>query len=79
MNSSSSPDLWPALPLAEWNDTYATLLLWTQIVGKIRLTQRRGSITRGTAPIYVTREDCRLADSHGDASSKSNSTSSTTC
>ena len=28
---------WPALPLSEWNDTYATLHMWTQIVGKIRL------------------------------------------
>src|SRR5262249_38916911 len=26
------------LPLAGWRDTYATLHLWTQIVGKIRLT-----------------------------------------
>lgn len=28
---------WPALPLAEWEDTYHTLHMWTQIVGKIRL------------------------------------------
>ena len=28
---------WPALPLAAWQDTYATLHLWTQIVGKVRL------------------------------------------
>jgi len=27
----------PALPLSEWKDTYATLHMWTQIVGKIRL------------------------------------------
>jgi hypothetical protein len=31
-------DQWPELPLAAWRDTYATLQLWTQIVGKIRLT-----------------------------------------
>ena len=30
-------DSWPALPLAAWADTYATLHMWTQIVGKIRL------------------------------------------
>ena len=30
-------DLWPALPLAEWKDTYYTLHMWTQIVGKIKL------------------------------------------
>ena len=28
---------WPALPLAEWRDTYATLQRWLQIVGKTRL------------------------------------------
>lgn len=26
---------WPALPYAEWKDTYATLHMWTQVVGKI--------------------------------------------
>jgi hypothetical protein len=30
-------DAWPALPLAAWRDTYATLHMWTQIVGKVRL------------------------------------------
>ena len=29
---------WPELPLAAWKDTYETLHLWTQIVGKVRLT-----------------------------------------
>ena len=28
---------WPALPLESWRDTQATLHMWTQIVGKIRL------------------------------------------
>ena len=28
---------WPALPLGEWRPTYATLHMWTQIVGKICL------------------------------------------
>jgi hypothetical protein len=32
-------DAWPSLSYAAWKDTYATLLLWTQIVGKIRLVQ----------------------------------------
>src|SRR5689334_23533701 len=30
-------ETWPSLPLEGWADTYATLHLWTQIVGKIRL------------------------------------------
>lgn len=33
----SSAELWPALPLAEWEDTYHTLHMWTQIAGKVRL------------------------------------------
>ena len=28
---------WPALPYEAWKDTYATLHLWTQIVGKVAL------------------------------------------
>jgi hypothetical protein len=32
-----SDDHWPELPLSAWEDTYHTLHLWTQIVGKIRL------------------------------------------
>jgi hypothetical protein len=31
------PEAWPALPLSAWADTYATLHMWTQIVGKVRL------------------------------------------
>ena len=30
---------WPELSYAAWKDTYATLRLWTQIVGKVRLAQ----------------------------------------
>ncbi len=30
---------WPDLPYGVWKDTYETLHLWTQIVGKIRLAQ----------------------------------------
>lgn len=30
-------DRWPALPLDQWRETYATLHMWTQVVGKIRL------------------------------------------
>jgi hypothetical protein len=29
--------VWPELPYAAWRETYATLHLWTQIVGKVRL------------------------------------------
>jgi len=31
------PECWPSLPLNSWKDTCATLHMWTQIVGKVRL------------------------------------------
>jgi hypothetical protein len=30
-------DMWPALPYPEWKDTVATLHMWLQIVGKVRV------------------------------------------
>jgi len=35
--SPDLPECWPAFRLTDWKDTYATLHMWTQIVGKIRL------------------------------------------
>jgi hypothetical protein len=37
MNLSNPFETLPNLPLEKWQDTYATLHMWTQIVGKIRL------------------------------------------
>ncbi len=37
MTPSMNTERWPALPYAEWKDTYATLHMWTQIVGKVAL------------------------------------------
>ena len=34
--ASNVTEVWPRLPLAVWQDTYTTLHMWTQIVGKIR-------------------------------------------
>jgi len=31
--------LWPALPYQDWKDTYATLHMWMQVVGKVALAQ----------------------------------------
>ena len=39
--------IWPDLTYSSWAKTLATLQLWTQIVGKIRLTLTLGSITAG--------------------------------
>ncbi|CAN5652068.1 DUF5996 family protein [soil metagenome] len=35
----TSGNQWPSLPLEAWQDTFATLHRWMQIVGKIRLVQ----------------------------------------
>lgn len=37
IHSAPTNTTWPSLPVAAWQDTYATLHLWTQIIGKIRL------------------------------------------
>jgi hypothetical protein len=36
--NGASNSSWPSLPFAEWKDTASTLHMWTQVVGKIRLT-----------------------------------------
>jgi len=45
---------WPELPTAAWRDTYATLQLWTQIVGKIRLTRSPWLNHSWHVALYVT-------------------------
>lgn len=34
----SAAEVWPALPQSAWSDTCATLHMWMQIVGKVRMT-----------------------------------------
>jgi hypothetical protein len=48
------PQCWPALPLSSWNDTRATLHLWTQIVGKVRLALTPLVNHWWNVPLYVT-------------------------
>ena len=47
------PECWPALPLEEWKDTYATLHMWTQIVGKVRLALTPLVNHFWNVPLYV--------------------------
>jgi len=47
-------EAWPSLPLAEWQDTAATLQLWTQLVGKIRLALAPMINHWWQVPLYVT-------------------------
>jgi Family of unknown function (DUF5996) len=46
--------VWPSLPLASWQDTYATLHLWTQVVGKIRLALAPNLNHWWSSTLYVT-------------------------
>ena len=45
---------WPELILEEWQDTLATVHMWTQIVGKIRLKQTPLVNHWWNAPLYVS-------------------------
>ena len=47
-------DAWPPLPLEEWKDTCATLHMWTQIVGKVRLVQTPLVNHWWNVPLYVS-------------------------
>ncbi len=48
------PSDWPDLPIHAWRDTYATLHLLTQIVGKIRLALTPRTNEWWNVPLYVT-------------------------
>ena len=52
MNDAPVP--WPQLPTAEWRETYATLHLWSQIVGKIRLVRTPWLNHSWHVALYVT-------------------------
>ena len=52
---SNAPQIpWPELPTAAWRETYETLHLWTQIVGKIRLARAPWLNHSWHVALYVT-------------------------
>jgi Family of unknown function (DUF5996) len=51
---STQVERWPPLPYEAWKDTCATLHLWTQIVGKIRLAQTPWTNHSWHVTLYVT-------------------------
>jgi Family of unknown function (DUF5996) len=51
-NAPQTP--WPELPTAAWRESYATLHLWTQIVGKIRLSRTPWLNHSWHVALYVT-------------------------
>src|SRR5258708_11374817 len=52
--SATVGDDWPELPYAPWRNTYETLHLWTQIVGKIRLARTPWLNHSWHVVLYVT-------------------------
>ena len=51
---SDSSECWPVLRLSDWKDTYATLHMWTQIVGKVRLELTPRVNHWWNVPLYVS-------------------------
>ena len=45
---------WPAIPIAQWQDTRDTLHLWTQVVGKVRLALAPPVNHWWHVPLYLT-------------------------
>src|SRR5882757_10626136 len=52
--TTDTSEMWPALPLAEWVDTYATLHMWSQDVGKVRLAKSPRVNHWWEVPLYVS-------------------------
>jgi len=52
--TGDGPECWPALPLDSWRETCATLHMWTQIVGKVRLGLTPLVNHWWNVPLYVT-------------------------
>jgi len=48
------PECWPSLALESWDDTRATLHMWTQIVGKVRLALTPLVNHWWNVPLYVS-------------------------
>jgi hypothetical protein len=51
---ADQPQCWPTLPLESWKETCATLHMWTQIVGKVRLTLTPLVNHWWNVPLYVS-------------------------
>jgi hypothetical protein len=51
---NDTANAWPDLPFASWSTTAATLQLWTQIIGKIRLKQTPWLNHGWQVPFYIS-------------------------
>jgi uncharacterized protein DUF5996 len=67
MTGSPRAAAWPSLPLEEWSDTCATLHMWMQIVGKVRLVQSPWVNHSWHVTLYVTARGLTTSPiPHGD-------------
>ncbi len=61
MNAIPAKRDWPRLPYAAWRETAETIRLWTQIVGKIRLSQAPWLNHSWHVPLYVSTRGLRTS------------------
>ena len=65
MTAVAAPsEAWPDLPLAAWQETCATLHLWTQVVGKIRLALAPMTNHWWQVPLYLTARGLTTSPMH---------------
>jgi len=64
-NTSDNPfDFWPRLPYAEWRETYYLLHMWTQMVGKVKLSMNPHVNHWWHVPLYVNARGLTTAAMH---------------
>jgi hypothetical protein len=54
MTETERGEVWPILALDAWRDTYATVHMWSQVIGKIRLARAPMVNHWWQVPLYVT-------------------------
>ena len=59
--STDRPECWPELRLESWKESCATLHMWTQIVGKVRLALTPRTNHWWNVPLYVSARGLRTS------------------
>jgi hypothetical protein len=69
VSGAADTSVWPALPSSGWKDTYATLHMWSQVIGKVVLARAAPlNHSWGIALIVTTRGLTTRALPHGSRS-----------
>src|SRR5687767_11218659 len=61
---SNDPDFWPRLPFDEWRETNYLLHMWTQVVGKVKLSMNPLVNHWWHVPLYVSARGLTTAAMH---------------